>query len=145
MKAKIKIHYSTSDGQKFESEEAAIEHEENLFYQTLADDLHISITAAKFISAHGLPEAELFRVAYWSVPAPSTAEDAMYRRHNIKLGIVRGSFYKKAVNYAVTKDAFLRFIGYGSIKEVDIIELPWYKIDLKVVNLQHISKGALLS
>ena len=122
MKAKIKIHYSTSDGQQFETEEAAIEHEEVLFYQTLADDLQISITAAKFISALGLPEAELFRVAYWSVAAPSSNEDAMYRRHNIKLGIVHGPFYK-AVNYAVTKDAFLRFIGYGSIKEVDIIEL----------------------
>lgn len=119
---KLKIRYTTSDGEIFDDLLGAEAHEENIFYDSLARDYDISIAAARYIYDHNLVSEDLNEVAFWGIQAAQSNEDVLYRLYRGRLGIVHGTLLK-AIDYAVTLPAFLQFDYGGVIKKIDIVEV----------------------
>lgn len=118
----LAIKYVTTDGQAFETEKEALVHEEELYYTAMADAYGCSAAAARYIVEHQLDHNDLLEVAFWGIQTVSTEEDAMYRRYTKCLGIVHGTLVK-AIDYAVTMEAFNRFPLGSILKKVDIVEV----------------------
>ncbi len=125
-KLSIKIHYSTSDGTQFDTEEEALVHEQNLFVLNASVALETTFDVAAYLYDSGMIDSDpdMNEVAYWSIKSADMSKDEYgYQPVIRQLGIVHGTF-RNAVAHAITHEPLMRFKGrLGSIKKIDIPEV----------------------
>ena len=124
-KLSIKIHYTTSDGTQFGTEEEALVHEQNLFVLNAAVQLETTFEVAAFLYDSGIidDEPDMDEVACWSIKSADMSKGEYgYQPVIRRLAIVHGTF-RNAVAHAITLP-LVRYKGrLGTIKKIDIPEV----------------------
>ena len=122
-KLSIKIHYTTSDGTQFDTEEEALVHEQNLFVLNAAVQLETTFEVAAFLYDSGIIDGEpdMNEIAYWSIKSADMSKDEYgYQPVIRRLAVVHGTF-RNAVAHAITLPLVRHKDRLGSIKKIDIL------------------------
>lgn len=119
-KFELKIHYTTSDGSVFDTEEEAIVHETNLFVLNLAVAKETTFEVAAFLyDADWDEDVDLKQEGFWSIHSANLSREEDYQKRYHPLGIVQGTL-DGAIKHALGQPNFRRGDRIGTIKSFDI-------------------------